>query len=367
MIRLTCLFLVTMLVSDDTFGDESFLIFAPDRANQQLLSMTVSESGESVSITQNKPLSLPFSPAGTTVHPNGNQLIVTAGGNGPSHAASIEVLKEGELRLIASSKLNHPTGYTSIDRSGRYFMAAHYSTGAISVYGIDNNGTVGDEAYSFQTPNPEAHCILTTPDNRFVYIPCVKNNNALFQYAFDEATGQLSPLEPFNAMPPAMFGPRHVAYHPTLPIAYFSNEQQLGVSVYHIGTDGQLTDKQHATTFPRRSPFEQGKRDLQASDLVLTPDGKLLFVALRDFGGNEDSVFAFRVETGGKLSHIGRTAVGDIPWKLDISPSGNYLIVRESGTNCFSVFKVQSDGSLNKAASIALATGANDMSIMSLN
>lgn len=231
MIRFTCLFIIAMLIRNDAFEDESFLIFAPDRTNQQLLSMTVSETHEGVSITQNKPLSLPFSSAGTTVHPNGTQLIVTGGGNEGSHAASIEVLKEGALRLIASSKLKHPTGYTSVDRSGRYIMAAHYPTGTISVYRIDDHGAVGDEAYSFKTPNPEAHCILTTPNNRFVYIPCVKNNNALFQYAFDETTGQLSPLEPFNAMPPAIFGPRHVAYHPTLPIAYFSNEQQLGVSV----------------------------------------------------------------------------------------------------------------------------------------
>ena len=193
----------------------------------------------------------------------------------------------------------------------------------------------------------------------------VKNNNALFQFAFDARTGKLEPLEPYNAKPPAMFGPRHVAYHPTLPIVYFSNEQQLGVSVFAIGDDGQLTDRQHATTLPRRSPFEKGKRDLHASDLVLSPDGKRLFVAVRDFGGDEDSIFAFRIEVDGKLSLESRTKVGDIPWKLDISPGGEYLIVCESGIRNIAFFEIAPDGSLDRIPNISIPSGTRDMAVQS--
>lgn len=244
-----------------------------------------------------------------------------------------------------------------------FFLPSFFS---LTVYAIGEQGKVGRLVCSLKTPHPEAHSILTTPDNRFVYIPCVKINNALYQYAFDEKTGQITPLEPFNALPPTMFGPRHVTYHPTLPIVYFSNEQQLGVSLYEIGPDGQLTDQQHATTMPRRSPFEQGKRDLHASDLVLSPNSKCLFVAVRDFNGDEDSVFSFRVEADGKLSLVDRTLVGDIPWKLDMSPSGNYLIVSESGADRLSIFKVHSDGILSRTASIDLPSGATDMSVVAL-
>jgi len=359
-----CLF--ALLTYFPLFAEDSFFIIAPDPKNQQVLSIAVNEDGDEVKVSQADALKLPFNAGGSTVHPNGRYIVITGTGNGTPQAATVELTSEGKLKRLASSKLSGALGYSSVDRSGRYLLFAHYGTGSVSVYELSPIGVATGLSSSFKTPRREAHSILTTPDNRFAYVPCVKNNNALFQYAFDETSGQLTPLDPFDAEPPAMFGPRHIAYHPTLPIAYFSNEQQLGVSVYNIGDDGQLTDIQHATTMPRRSPFEQGKRDLHASDLVVTPEGKLLFVAVRDFNGDEDSVFTFRVESDGKLSHLARTLVGDIPWKIDISPSGNHLIVRESGTKRFSIWKVHSDGTLTNAATLDLPNGTNDFSVVGL-
>lgn len=353
-----------LCATGDAFADDSFYVFAPDQKNQQLLHLSVSTNVDGVSIRQDEPLSLSFGPSSIAVHPDGNHLIVTASGNEKPPVATIEILKDSQLRVIESSALSHPSGYTSVDRSGRYFMTSHYGSGAIAVYHINANGSVGDQASSLKTPNTEAHCVLTTFDNRFVYIPCVKNNNAIYQFAFDQVTGRLSPMQPFNASPPAMFGPRHVAYHPTLPIAYFSNEQQLGVSVYQIGSNGQLTDKQHATTMPRRSPFVQGKRDLHASDLAVSPDGKRLFVAIRDFVGDEDSVFTFRVEDDGRLSQIARTKVGDIPWKLDQSPDGKLLLVSESADRRLSIYRIEPGGQLSPAAQLDLNTAARDMVVV---
>jgi 6-phosphogluconolactonase len=366
MIRFISLCVLLLLSRPASRGNNTFSVFVPDRPNQQLLSLSFRESASGVSIIREQSLPLPFPPAGIASHPNGEFLVINGVSKETPSVATVKVSKSGEMHLIATSTLEQPAGYTSVDRSGRYFMTAHYSSGAIAVYPIDKNGKVGDAVYSQNAPNKEAHCILTTRDNRFVYIPCVKNNNALFQYSFDESTGQLNSLEPFNANPPAMFGPRYVAYHPSSPIAYFSNEQQLGVSVYEIGMDGQLTDRQHAITMSRRSPFEQGKRDLHASDLVLSPDGKMLFVAIRDFTGDEDSVFTFRVESDGRLSPMGQTKVGDIPWKLDVSPSGKHLLVKDSGDNKLSIYEIKSDGSLSLASSIEMATGTNDIAILEL-
>lgn len=192
----------------------------------------------------------------------------------------------------------------------------------------------------------------------------MKNNNALFQYGFEAETGELTPLEPFDAEPPAMFGPRHLAYHPTLPVIYFSNEQQLGVSAYQINDDGQLSEMQHATTMPRRSPFEDGKRSLHASSLVVTPDGKRLLVAVRDFAGEEDSVFVFRIGAAGKLSLLDRTLVGDIPVKLALSPEGRHLVVSESGESRVTIWALRADGALMREAVVDLPNGARDMVVV---
>ncbi|MGI9472703.1 MAG: lactonase family protein [Rubripirellula sp.] len=363
MIRFSALSLLFFL-GIDCVADEAYRVIAPNGKTQQVICITVDVVGDKVSISQLAPADLPFGPSGVALNAAGDKVIVHKSGKDDTSAATLEIAEDGNLQLIGTSKLSNPSGYTSVDRSGQYFMTVSYGSGAIAVYRLRENGTVGEETQSLQVPRKESHCILTTRDNRFVYIPCVKTNNALYQFAFDEATGRLRQLEPFDAMPPAMFGPRHVAYHPTLPIAYFSNEQQLGVSVYEIGANGQLTDRQHVSTMPRRSPFVQGTRGLHASDLVVSPNGERLYVAVRDFVGKEDSAFTFQVETDGRLRQIARTRVGDIPWKLAISPGGEHLLVSESADHKLSIFKTEEDGALSRVAQIDWGIAARDMVVV---
>ena len=359
-----CVGLLALIISPSNLAAESFYVFAPNKAQKKLMRVAVHETTDGIGIEQLESLSLPLAPASIAVDHDQERLVVSAGGKDQPPVATIEILSGGELRVLYSSTLQHPSGYSSVDRTGKFILTANYVSGKVTVYPIDAKGSIGRATCSLTTPNKEAHCILTTRDNRFVYIPCVKNNNALFQYAFDDKTGELKPLTPFDAEPPAMFGPRHIAYHPTLPIAYFSNEQQLGVSLFRIGSDGQLSDIQHAVTMPRRSPFEQGKRDLHASDLVVTNDGIRLFVAVRDFNGDEDSVFSFRIEADGTLSLIARTKVGDIPWKLDLSPNGKFLLVSESFDQRLAIYEIQGDGKLTAAANVDWNAEVRDMVVI---
>lgn len=358
---------IMMMASTSVLGNDRFYVFAADQKNQQVLGVSVNITNDGILTRQSEPLRLSFGPTSIVAHHRGKRLIVSStskDGNRGSPVAAAEVLEAGKLRVVEASWLEQPTGYTSVDRSGRFFLFANYGSGNIGVYRINNNGGVGARVCSLHTPRREAHCILTTRDNRFVYVPCVKEDNALYQYSFDAQTGHLRRLDPLNALPPAMFGPRHVAYHPNLPIAYFSNEQQLGVSVYEIGSEGQLTDTQHAVTMPRRSPFVQGKRDLHASDLVVSPDANRLFVAVRDFVGDEDSVFAFRIESDGRLSQLSRTKVGDIPWKLDLSPDGKYLLASEVADSRLSFYKIHSDGGLSRIAGVDWGAGIRGMAVV---
>lgn len=361
----TQLLLVTLgfLCSLPAGAAEPFYLFAPDGNGRQLLSLLVEPGADRVEIHQQGPLSLPWNPSGVVAHRAGTRLIVTSpggGGEGPS-AADVSVDAAGNLSLVGTSTLKFPTGYTSIDRSGRFFLSSNYRDGHVDVYRIAESGSIGDHVCHVETPLKYSHCVLTTPDNRFAYIPCVKENNALFQYGFNQQTGKLTPLDPFDARPPAMFGPRHVAYHPTQPIAYFSNEQQLGVSVFEIGKDGQLAGKQHAVSMPRRAPYQRGKRGMHASDLVVTSDGEWLFLAVRDFVGDEDSLFTFRIEADGRLSQVARTLVGDIPWRLALSPEQKHLLVSETASKTLAIFQINADGSLDLAARTNWNTAARDM------
>ncbi len=361
--RLVLALLLALPAVTSTIAEEAFSVVAPIGKQRKLVRLEVVENEGGVSIQTQSELPLSFAPGGIAAGPKSTDIVVTGGRKEKPSVAVVGFGSDGTLQEKSTSNLEHPAGYTSVDRSGRYLLTANYGGGLIASYRITGSTVAGKATCLVKTPNKEAHCILTTRDNRFVYIPCVKLNNALYQYSFDAASGKIEPLRPHDARPPAMFGPRHVAYHPNLPIAYFSNEQQLGVSVYSISDDGQLSDLQHATTTTRRSPYESGKRDLHASDLAVTPDGKLLFVAVRDFVGDRDAVYTFRIEPDGRLSKIARTSVGDIPWKIALSPTASLLLVSESGDERLSVYQIMPTGKLNNVVSHQWNAGVRDMVI----
>jgi len=350
-------------------GTDPFDVYAVDGSGEQLLHITVRPNGNRVQVLQEDVLAMPGKPHGIARHPAKSSCIVTLLGKGAESPRAVTLVRsnEGKLSIAGVTDLQDSTGYTSFDRTGGYFLTSSYHDGHFDVYQVKPDGVVGDRVSHQQVAEKYAHSVLTTPDNKFLYVPCVKEFNAIYQYSFDEKTGDIQPLEPIDAKPPHMFGPRHIAYHPSLPYVYFSNEQQLGVSAYRITKDGQLAALQHATTIPRRSPYTAGVRGMHASDIAMTHDGKFLFLALRDFVGDEDSVFMFRIAEDGRLSLVSRKRVGDIPWCLRVSPSDSYLLVTESREKTFAVLPIQQDGSLGDAVRMDWGAEVRNMVIQPLS
>ena len=169
----------------------------------------------------------------------------------------------------------------------------------------------------------EAHCVLVSPDNKYLYIPYVKGNLALLQYRFDASSGTVTPLDPLNANPPVGTGPRHLVYHPTLPMVYFTNEQGIGLSTYERLANGQLSLRQDIAILPEG----MSKEGLSASDLEITPDGKFIFAGLRGHSQDFDRIARYRVREDGQAELLGLTPTDKIPWGLALSPDGRYLLV----------------------------------------
>ena len=234
-----------------------FVVYAVDGSGEQLLHITVRPSDNRVQILQEGVLAIPGKPRGMAKHPTQPSIIVTLLGKGAESPRAVTIGNNGDgnLSIVGVSELQDSTGYISFDRTGGYLLTSSYHDGHFDVYQMKPDGVVGERVSHQQVAEKYAHSVLTTPDNKFLYVPCVKEYNAIYQYSFDEKTGDVLSLEPFDAKPPHMFGPRHIAYHPSLPYVYFSNEQQLGVSAYRIAKDGQLAALQHATTISRRSPY----------------------------------------------------------------------------------------------------------------
>jgi 6-phosphogluconolactonase len=227
-------------------------------------------------------------------------------------------------------------------------LSASYFEGHVDIHRLDEQGIPTTLVGTNYEGRDKAHSIRTTRDNRFAYVPYVKDRNALYQYAFDEKSGKLLALDPPQAKLPTGIGPRHVAYHPTEPFVYFSNEQHLGAIAYRIQRGGTLQLLQVCQPGDLK-PAE----GLAASDILITPDGRFLYVGVRDFDkGLVDAIHRYAVSPDGTLTHLGQTKSAAIPWGLQLSPDGRHLLVTATNGGTLTAFEITTDGDLAKRTSI---------------
>ena len=261
------------------------------------------------------------------------------------------------FRLSAAGRLEHARdlplhgGYCflAFDRTGRHLLGSSYESGAVDVYRLDDAGLPTTLTASRDEGRTMAHSVAVTPDDRFAYAGFVKESSGLFQYRFDAATGDLEPLDPPQPELPAGSGPRHLVFHPTKPFVYFSNEQQLGVSGFRIGADGRLTLLEEVA-----APGAKPSQGLAGSDIVITPDGKFVYVGVRGFEDPLQAVFGYRIGDDGHLTALGRTATDAIPWALAMAPDGRRLFVSAARAGTLTSYRIAADGSLERVAAVEI-------------
>jgi 6-phosphogluconolactonase len=238
--------------------------------------------------------------------------------------------------------------HLSFDATGSYVANVNYSVGpttgrpnrSVVVYPLAADGEIGPPAAEVSHPGKgsdparqdrsHAHCVRWTPDNRFVVV-CDLGLDKLVIYAFDEATGSLTPHGEL-VMPPAS-GPRHFAFHPTLPFAYAVNEM--------ASTLASLSFDAAAGSFKLLGleatvPAEVLGRS-HCSAIKIAPGGKHLFVGNR----GEDSIARFNIDPeSGMATRTGATpAGGKIPRDFAFDPSGKYLAVANQDSDVVTLFR----------------------------
>jgi 6-phosphogluconolactonase len=291
-------------------------------------------------------------------HPKKPMLYIVGGGErGKVPGAVVTLAKNGAYASHQRVDLNDNAAYLSLDRSGAFLFGVSYGNGRLNVYRLGDDGLPGKAVAMVDEGKKEAHCVLISPDNQFLYIPYVKGNLALFQYRFDATSGAVTPLAPANANPPVGTGPRHLVYHPKLPMVYFSNEQGIGLSTYDRRSDGQLVLKQDIAILPEG----MSKEGLSASDLEITPDGKFIYAGLRSHSQDFDRIARYRVKDNGQAELLGLTPADKIPWGLALSPDGKYLLVSAYNGANLTGYRITTEGNLEKAASLSWDAGISDL------
>ena len=301
--------------------------------------------GETGSLTQKNQIELPGAPGSQFINPDGNRLYVAVRSSNGVAAFNIDHTN-GTLKHIATTDIGANAAYVATDRTGKTLLWASYSGGLVGSHRIGKNGAVTKGAVSQLETHRCAHAILVDAANRFVFVPhtCA---NAVYQFKFDAASGKLTPNDPALVNPAEGLEPRHLAFHPALPVIYFDDEKGDSVTAYHFNkTTGTVKPFQTTSTLP--ADFDGAKNS--CADIEITTDGKFVYASNR----GHNSVAGFSVNSAdGKLTSIGQFKTGNTPRSFNLSPDNNWVIVAGQKSHDLHVYKRNpGSGKLNKQPTV---------------
>jgi 6-phosphogluconolactonase (cycloisomerase 2 family) len=231
----------------------------------------------------------------------------------------------------------------AVDPTGRFLIVANYASGNVAVLAIAPDGSLADQQQLVALPgeggpNPveqassHPYDVVFDPSGRFVLVPD-KGLDRVFVLGFDPASGRLA-AEPgaVKARPGA--GPRHLAFHPRLAIAWVLNELDSTIATYRWdATHGTLAPLAVTTTLP--ADFAGTST---TAEIAVTPDGRHVYGSNR----GHDSVAIFAADArDGSLSPIGwQQTQGRGPRFIGLDPAGRFLYAANEQSDTVVTFRV---------------------------
>lgn len=298
--------------------------------------------------------------------------------------------ESGELQAHgAPAALGSRPIHVTVDYTGSFALVAYNNPSNVTVHRIDADGTVGDEVKqaAWLDCGIFAHQIRVAPSNDTAILVCRGNDaakgkredpGALKVFSFND--GQLT-----NTMSVAPnggygFGPRHLDFHPTLPLIYVSRERENKLDVYRF-SNGTL---EPAPVFVRETLADPTHlRSRQAAcTLHFHPDGGFLYLANRAFdtvkidgqdifpgGENNIAVFAIDQASGEPTLIQNEDVRGVYPRTFALDPTARMLVVTNNEPKLMrdgadlktipaniATFRIESDGKLSFANSYEVET-----------
>src|SRR5438874_3710792 len=132
----------------------------------------------------------------------------------PFTVASFAIDKAtGKLSHLGNAPLDASMAFTTVDRTGKWLLAASYPQGKLTVNPIDADGKAQAPPNQIVTDRPKAHCVVVDAANKNVYC-AVLAQDVIMQLKFDPASGKLAPNNPAEIKTKPGAGPRPMAIHP---------------------------------------------------------------------------------------------------------------------------------------------------------
>lgn len=238
---------------------------------------------------------------------------VPSGGNGPCHLA--------------------------VDKTGHWLAVANYGSGDLALLPIAADGKLSAPVFTERHPGgsvnparqqgPHAHCVLFSPDNRFLLLADL-GHDKIFVYRFDAAAGSLKPQDPGTVAPGA--GVRHLAFHPNGRVLYAVDEMGSSITAFHYDA-GALSEFQTISTVPK-----DFKGRNSGAEIAVNAAGTAVYSSNR----GQDSIALFAVDPERlTLTAVDHTpTLGRTPRHFTLDPSGTFLLAANQDSDSIAVFHV---------------------------
>jgi 6-phosphogluconolactonase len=232
--------------------------------------------------------------------------------------------------------------FLTLDPSNRYIVTANYTAGSVGVVSVEENGTLGprtDLVALTGEPGPNRkeqtgshpHDCPFDPAGRFVVVPD-KGLDRIFVFRLHAASGKLVANNPPSVATRKGAGPRHIAFHPSLPVAYVINE--LGSTMTTYNYDAARGVLQAVQVLPTTPPSFTGNNT--GAEVAVAPSGRFVYGSNR----GHDSIVVFAVDrANGTLTPVDWVSTqGKTPRFFALDPTATFLYAANQDTTQSSPF-----------------------------
>ncbi len=248
----------------------------------------------------------------------------------------------------------------------RWIITANYSAGSVGVVPIEKDGSLGPKSDLVQLPgepgpdrNEQAsshpHNAVFDPSGRFLLVPD-KGIDRIFVFRLDAAKGKLVPNDPPFVATRKRAGPRHIAFHPKMPLAYVINELADAVTAYRF--DRERGSLQPIQILPATPPNYTG--ELSGAEIAVAPNGRFVYASNR--GHNSVAIFGVD-QRAGTLTALGWAPThANSPRFFGLDPAAKFLYAAnadeglgnpaEKNTDTIVQFRVERNGMLKSTGRI---------------
>ena len=235
----------------------------------------------------------------------------------------------GHIKFLNKQPTNGKNStHLTPDPSNRYIVIGNGP--GVAVFPINADGSLAPFTDMVPAPGevgphrnqsgagPHPHYVSFDPSGRYLVAPDRGTDRVLI-YRLDQSTGKLAANEPAFARTRRGAGPRHLAFHPSKPLAYVCDELDSTVTAYAWNAErGELTAIQVIPTVP-----DTFMGNNSPAEIEVAPSGNFVYVSNR----GHNSIVTLSVDpASGRLAPVAfEPTQGRTPRFFTLDPAGRLL------------------------------------------